>query len=174
MALLAYAVWSAKTYGKHHFELSFFVSLLRYPLIVLVHEALVVYLPYLLIVYCCRGAHGARANSIVALLVGMSGLSVVLALMNSGSLAHATAICDSLGENAPLDCLPKSTVSGLIFGASSYKQLVSWYVEHRNYLFTYLFCLLAAALAYLPIAPKIKSVFGNRLALSLLVLSVLS
>ncbi len=50
-AVLAFITWSAKTSEYKIFERMFYITLLLYPAVILTHEMLAIFLPYLLVVY---------------------------------------------------------------------------------------------------------------------------
>lgn len=173
LALLAYTVWSARACGTKRFEMAFLASLFVYPFIVLSHEALVVYLPYLLIVYASRPERRIRTTWIAAVLVGLSGLSLVSAMANNGSMAQAEAICASLGPYAPARCTLRGAIGWLFLEGGNTRLFVSMMARSISVFLVYGICIALAVLAYIPILNRIRTLLGNRPVSLLWMLSLL-
>lgn len=168
IALLAFIAWSARFHKIKTFETIFFLTLLLYPVVILSHEMLAVFLPYIIVIYILRVELNTKRVIIITFLVSLSLLSFVISFINSGSEEQVIAIINSLGKHAPtggaIQWLSRSTAYGM--------QTVLYSISEYHYIECYSFATLLSLVAYVPILDKLKSLFNNRLALLLVLLSI--
>ncbi len=173
-ALLAFTVWASKSFSHNTFERIFYLVLVLYPLVILTHEMLFIFLPYLLVVYfSVAGIKNGR--TIIAPLLVLSLLSFIVSIYYSGSAAQITEISNSLaregynlknGTVGAIDWLEKSTADG----ANALREIII----KDSYLIYYPLVLLLSLLAFIPVRKNLEFILKNKFHLYLILLSLFS
>lgn len=169
-ALLAFLVWIAKEKDQKAFEKIFYIILILYPAVILTHEMLFIYLPFLLVVYLSVIALNKKRVLLIFLLLIPSIVSFLATLYYSGTSAQVIEIFKSIEKvNYPItggaiSWLDKDTSYGIAQVIQS--------INEKNYLY-YIFLVFIAALAYIPINSRLKSITKNRLSLFLILISII-
>jgi hypothetical protein len=167
-AILAIVAWSARTHKQKKFECVFLGSLIIYPLAVLSHEMLAIFLPYIVAISFLRTNHTKIKMNIIISLVSLSVISFLASILNRGTAEQVVAICNSLGDYSPtfhgaISCLNTSVIQEM--------NTVFSYISRENFLEAY-FCALALSMvAYLPILNKAQSIIHNKPAFLLITIS---
>jgi len=174
-ALFAFFVYSAKFHSIKKLDKTFYLSLLLFSVLILVHEMLILFLPYFLIAYISKlGLNKKRFFKIIIFLIP-SLISFILCIYFKGKESHSIAIYESLSNlNYPIEKLDgQGAISYLNSSTSDGMRLVKESIYGINYLISYFLILVFATIAYLPIFHKLKKIFSNSYSLILGTLSVI-
>jgi len=170
IALLAFITWVVNVKDKKSFEKYFYVTLLFYPAIILTHEMLAIFLPYLLVVYVSVITITKRNMLLISLLLLLNIFSFLTAMQYSGEANQIKEILNSLsnanyviGEGA-ITWLSNSTSFGI--------NRVVEKLATDNYIFYFLNIILASV-AFIPLYQKIQDITKNKLTLLLIITSIL-
>jgi len=169
-AMLAYAVYSARSYDVERFKNVFYILLLLYPLVILTHEMLAAYLPYLLVVYISVIQLRKKEILKIFLLLLPSMISFFISMHYSGTTVQVEQIFTSL------TAANYSIVDGAIlwldktrsFGMS--KVINS--VKNEHYLLYYTHIIILSFVAYIPIRNHFNFIINNRLLKILVLISI--
>lgn len=171
-ALIAYLTWSAVAYTKKNFERILYISLILYPLIILSHEMLAFYLPYLIVIYFSVVPYSKNRLVKISILILPSLLSFAVSLYYSGMSHQIIAIRESL----------KDVDYQIILGSITWLDKTTEYavnqvlltIKNNSYLTFYLVTLLLALVAFIPVRTRFKPYFKNKLLFGLILLSIFS
>ncbi len=169
-ALLAFVTWSASAREYKTFEKIFYITLLFYPAVILTHEMLAIFLPYLLVVYLSVTTLTKKKLFIITLLLLPSIASFIVAIYYTGTSTQVAEITNSIArENYSIigggfDWIGKDTSYGIA-------QVIEHLKDH-HYAY-YIFVAAFALLAYIPIYGKLKLIIKNKLSLLLILISIL-
>ncbi len=169
LALLAFVVWAARTRDHKTFERIFYIVLLLYPAVILTHEMLAIFLPFLLVAYLSVIPLTRKKLFLILFLLVPSMGSFLIAVYYSGTSIHVVEIFNSIAKEAyPLTggaiaYLDKDSSYGV---AKVVKSLNNHYYAY------YILLVPLAALAYIPIRRRLKSITKNKLSLLLILTSV--
>jgi len=169
-ALLAFVTWSASAKEYKTFEKIFYITLLFYPAVILTHEMLAIFLPYLLVVYLSVTTLTNKKLLIITLLLFPSIASFIAAIYYPGTFTQVAEITNSIArENYSIigggfDWIGKDTSYGIA-------QVIEQLKDH-HYAY-YIFVAPLALLAYIPIYGKLKLIIKNKLSLLLILISVI-
>ncbi|MEN8215809.1 MAG: hypothetical protein ABFS56_05430 [Pseudomonadota bacterium] len=170
-AVLAFIVWSAKTSEHKIFEKIFYTTLLLYPAIILTHEMLAVFLPYLLIVYISVTNLTKNKIITIALFLLPSIVSFFVSIYYSGTTSQVTEIFNSIAREGytivggAIESIDKSATYG-------YGRVIKS-IDEKHYLIYYLQVLLFSLIAYIPIGQNLRLVFKQKLSIVLVLISIL-
>lgn len=171
-AILAFVVWNARTKDYHTFEKIFYIILIFYPAVILTHEMLAIYLPFLLVAYFSVVPLTKNKFFILILLLIPSIGSFLVAMDYSQvTSTQITEIFNSiLKENYPItggaiSALDKDTSYGISRVIND--------VNNKDYIY-YIVFIFFAAIAYIPIYEKLKAIFRNKFSLLLIFFSTIS
>lgn len=169
-SILAFTVWSANTYKGRKLENIFILILTFYPLIILCHEMLAIFLPYILIVYIVKIPLNKKRLLYLVPLLLISAYALWISINNHVDSSNISTIIKSLEVSGykpmkgAIDWLDKDLVYGI--------NIVKNKIETHSYIKIYFYVILLALLAFIPLFKKFKKLFKDRLILSLL-LSIL-
>jgi hypothetical protein len=170
LALLSFLVWASESLKPKSFTRVLLLVLAVFPLAVLSHEMLVLFLPYLLAVYFQREKPTAGKVPAIVALVFLSVLVLYFCVRYPGNPEQAAAIEKSLDfTNYPVE---GGAIAALAETAGEAIQGVAVKIRDFHY-FLYLFPLVFSLLAYIPVFGFSGKNPFNRLASSLVLLSVL-
>lgn len=170
LALLAFVVWTARTRDHKTFEKMFYIILLLYPAVILTHEMLAIYLPFLLVAYLSVVTLTKKKFFLILLLLIPSIGSFLVAIYYSGTSIQVIEIFNSIAkENYPLT---GGAISWLDRDSSYGIAQVTKRLNDQNYAY-YILLVPLAALAYIPIHERLKSITKNRLSLFLILISII-
>ena len=168
-ALLSVLVWVANTASFRRFRKVFGIMLLFYPLAVLTHEMLILFLPYLFIVYFIRDPFRKKNLRWQIPLLSLSLVALFASLLFPGTDGTATGISQSL------------LCRGVVVGADAVNWLrsdiqqsvmaVRYGITNGHFISIYTIVLILVGLGFLPLLPKIRALFENRAALFLFLFS---
>jgi hypothetical protein len=159
-ALLSILVWVANQCSEKVFKTAFIILLFLYPLVILTHETLAVFLPYFLILFFLKIPFCKRDIVWLIPLLSCSAGAALLAILNPGTEAGAATILSALefrgyrvdgGALAWLG-MPLHESMTRVRAASRAGHFLSIYGT---------VCLLVV-LGFLPLSPKIKQLFCRR------------
>jgi hypothetical protein len=169
LALLSFVVWTARTRDPKTFEKVFYIILLLYPAVILTHEMLAIYLPFLLVAYLSSVTLTRKKFFFILLLLTPSIVSFLVAIYYSGTSIQVVDIFNSIAkENYPLT---GGAISWLDRNSSYGIALVTKQLNEQHYAY-YILLVPLAALAYIPIHERLKSIAKNRLSLFLILISI--
>jgi len=95
-ALFALNSWSALVHDNKRFARMFYITLLLYPLVILTHEMLALFLPYLLSLYVVRSRPKGWGWIRLGLMLLPSGVAFVAAIHYAGTAQYSLDITHSL------------------------------------------------------------------------------
>lgn len=169
-ALLAFLVWVANKWKTEAVEGIFVVVLLLYPLVILTHEMLAVFLPYLLIVYCYRIPLTLKRSAYLIPLLSLSVGAFVVTLKYHGDHTVVQAIQHSLqaagytpGYGA-IDWIDKSVADA--------RERLALYLSHYNYYKIYFVTAVLTVLPFIPVFPLVKKILKQKINLLLFVVII--
>ncbi|MBL4819526.1 MAG: hypothetical protein JKY98_00855 [Gammaproteobacteria bacterium] len=168
-ALLSFVAWSSTRYQEKIFEKIVYGILLIYPLVILTHEMLAVFLPYIVAIYIVKLDLNVKRLVTLAVFISLSVVSFILALLYPGTHEQVTLIFDSLVdysvEGGAISWLDKSAS----FGYNHLRaEFLSW-----GSIAGFSFTLVLSSLAYIPITKKIHLLFHNQEARYLILFSLI-
>jgi len=170
LALLAFVAWSAKTRDYKIFEKIFYIILLLYPAVILTHEMLAIYLPFLLVAYLSVVPLTKKKFFFILLLLVPSIGSFLVAIYYSGTSIQVIEIFNSIAkENYPLT---GGAISWLDRDSSYGITQVINRLNDQHYVY-YILLIPLAALAYIPMYGGLKSIIQNKFSLLLILISII-
>lgn len=169
-AVLAFVTWSAKTKEHRSFEKIFYITLLLYPVVILTHEILAVFLPYLLVVYISMTSLTKRKLIIIFLILLLSIVSFAISIYYSGTANQANAIFNSLTrENYTVI---SGAISNLHETASDEFRKMIIKIKNDHYIY-YLLVVGFSLIAYLPLRRNLNYFIKNKLSLLMILISII-
>lgn len=174
IALLAFLAWTSVAKAPERLERSFAAIMLVYPLLVLSHEMLAVYMPYFIALYVQNQAFSWRLIGKLAGFVLPSFVAFAVAMSFPGSAETVAGICASLGKYAHPVCVHDGAIAWLQVGADFGNGLVSGRVENAYYIPVYIAATTVALLAFIPLAARIKLLWQSRLSVLCIAASILA
>lgn len=172
-AVLSFLVYARKHLHFKKFKIIFLLITLLYPAIILSHEMLFIFMPYIIAVYFI-GSSGnlLRKFTLTSLLALPSLVSFISCLIFSGSRDKVIAIRQSLSQlNYPIprggaiDALDDSLVNAV--------NTTGYYIINNSYIF-YIPIILLSLIAFMPISNKINDILKDRSAYFLILSSLLA
>ncbi|HIP24816.1 MAG TPA: hypothetical protein EYG79_14665 [Rhodobacteraceae bacterium] len=170
LALLTFTVWQAKTVERSRFKRRFFAILWLYPALVLSHEASIIWLPLLLVVYVHIFQASQPRWRMLMLAIVPSVLAFGLALWFRGDNQTVADILFSLREagflnfSAAIAALNDTPAQAMGFTAS--------FMQSGAYLYYYPQAVLLALLAFIPLRVRLSALVSP-LTLALFLLALL-
>ncbi|NOQ64671.1 MAG: hypothetical protein GQ582_09190 [Methyloprofundus sp.] len=170
VAILVFIVYLANLKDDKVFEKYFYRILLFYPLVILTHEMLAVFLPYIIAAYVIKNNGLTIEKSInIGLLLIPSIVSFIAVLYYSGNSLQVDEIFNSLAkanypvEGGAIDWLDK----GVSFGISALDHtLIDLSISD------FLIMVLVSFIAYIPIYKKVSIIIKNKPAFGLVMTSI--
>ncbi|PVV24479.1 MAG: hypothetical protein B6D78_01425 [gamma proteobacterium symbiont of Ctena orbiculata] len=171
LALFSSYVWLMLTTKPGTQKIASILVLLIYPVLVLSHEMLAVFLPYFLMLYFYKSEYFEKKDLFyVSIYVGLSVIAFLLALIYTGSEQHVSEICNSLKEHAAVNCESLGAIAALSESTGYGRDIVQSNIARNDYIWKYLICSLLALIAYIPIANRF-SIISSSAAVKMLFLS---
>ena len=171
-AILSYLVWSACITETKIFERTFYlVLIIIYPLVILSHEMLALFMPYLLVVYLSSTNMNLRKYILLSISLVPSLISLIVAIYYSGTAAHATEIFTSISKlgysvsGGAIDELGSNFMSAVNRISTAYS---FWHI------LSIIPVLALSVIAYRPVFSRIKIIFDTKLNLFLILLSIVA
>ena len=171
-ALLAFFIWTTQIRNKKWRQALIRALLLFYPVLILSHELLAIFLPYLLIVYFRQEGVSKKTTLSAALMVLPSFFVFLIVLANPGTTEQVQAICTSLGEHAPDSCDKDGGIESLSWTTAFAFKKVKYSIAHLSYIPLYIFVIFMSLMALLPIGYKVKSHLMTGISLLLFLVSI--
>lgn len=170
-ALLAFTVWFATVKEHKAFEKIFYLTLFLYPVVILTHEMLIVFLPYLLVVYFSVTALTKKKFLIILLLLVPSICSILVTIYYAElTTSQIAEIFNSISrENYALQ---GGAITWLDKDAYYLKNHLIELMELYHYKY-YLFIAVFSLVAYIPIYRKLKFITSNKVSLLLILMSLI-
>jgi hypothetical protein len=127
-----------------------------YPALILSHEALAVFLPYLLVIFVARTGTLQRPTVwVIIILLAFSVAALIVSVVNKGDNYQVAAICKSLAEYAPPSCESKNAIWWLSKSAEYGLNMVILRIKYYTYIELYTFATFFSLLAFFPIRNKL-------------------
>jgi len=169
-ALLAFIAYAAKTLEHKVFERILYLALLLYPAIILTHEMLAIFLPYLLVVYASVTDLTKKRIWIISCLLVPSIISFLVCIAYPVAPSQTTAILQSLTQAGyPID---SGAIAWLNIPTSYAVNEVIQITRQTHYFAFYVLVLLLALIAYLPLRKHLSFIFHKQLSLFLVTISI--
>ena len=168
-ALLALIVWSTTIKESKKFEKIFFTILFFYPLVILTHEMLAIFLPYLLAAFILSAKLNKKKNILICVLLLPSIIVFFVASHFSGTEIQVSTIFTSIAnENYKVSGGSISWLSkDAAYATSKVSEAIT--IRHFNH---YIFVTPLALIAYIPVYYDLKRLFKNKPVLWLLNASI--
>lgn len=170
-ALLASLTWSKLNLASRQHECLTLLALALYPLLILSHEMLAIFLPFVLIILLHRHRPDVKTNALAIVICIVSLLTFCLTILYPGTLAQELQIIASLKERG----FPMSGGAIDFLHAPPIRRLDKGILFHFGgyYLLTYLAVFLLSLIAYLPLRKPLSIFFTQPKSLGLLGISML-
>jgi len=170
-AILSFTVWSATLKDHKSFENFFYTTLLIYPAVILTHEMLIIFMPYLLVVYVMTIKLTKKKFFLITFLLIPSIFALLVTIYYSViTPSQVEEIFNSIArENY---ALKGGAIAYLDSDPSDLRGTLIRYLE----LYPYKYYVLIAAfslLAYIPISKKLGLLIKNKFSLFLILISLL-
>ncbi len=167
-AILAFIVWSANKFRDQKLEIIFIITLLFYPLLILTHEMLAIFLPYILIVYTLKIPINKRRLLYLVPLLSLSIFALLASILNHGDSSTVSSIINSLEV---VDYKPKEgAINALSWSLERGFTGVVNRIENSSYIKILTFNIFLSLLALIPLFPKYKQLFRNKIIIFLLLI----
>ncbi len=187
IVVLVFVAWSAISYKTKKFEKIFYLTLLAYPLLILSHEMLAIFLPYIVIVYVLKvDVTIKKVFTVIAFLIP-SLISFSFTVYYSGNEEAVVGIYNSLEEYGikisqstcsdrtpgffgPIDwlnCSIKTNMNDVSNHFLTFKKFFYWMIYSTG------LALALAFVAYIPILNELKKLFKQKLVLILFLISII-
>ncbi|MDQ6991141.1 MAG: hypothetical protein Q9M11_05360 [Mariprofundaceae bacterium] len=159
-ALLAFIAYAAKAYEHKVFEKIFYIALLLYPAIILTHEMLAIFLPYVLIVYISVTDLTKKRIWVIACMLVPSIISFFASSFYAVTPIQVTEILQSITQagyaidGGAIAWLDKPVAYGI--------NEVTQIVQHEPYITYYLLVLLLSCLAFIPLYKQMGALFHKK------------
>ena len=176
-AILSFIIWYAIKGGKSNFEKYFYFVLLFFPLVILTHEMLALFLPYLLVVYFSVFNITIIRVIKLSLLVGLSIVTSIIIFENKQLPEERTKIIyqSLINENYEfkhgLD--DRGAIYQLSEKSSYWRHRVKKAIKHNSYLYKYNFVLILSLVAFLPVLNKLYPLLLNKFSLFIFFVPIL-
>jgi hypothetical protein len=133
-----------------------------YPALILSHEALAVFLPYLLVIFVARTGTLQRSTVwVIIILLAFSVVALLVSVVNKGDSYQVAAICESLADYAPPSCESKYAISWLSKSTEYGLNKVIFHIKYYTYIELYTFATFFSLLAFFPIRNKLFLLFHD-------------
>lgn len=170
--VIAYVAWCHNRCPPMRFERHYYTVLLCFPLLILSHEMLIVFLPYLLMIYFSKFGLTARRAYLHLVFLSFSLLAFIATLVWHGDGATVTSICQSLGVSAPSACEQRGAIAWLQYSATDGGRFVFRKISNSDYLSGYALYLGLAILAFVPVSRRLQRFIHNPLLLILFLICI--
>lgn len=172
-SVLAIVAWSAGSIRRDRFERAMIIVLLAYPMVILAHEMLAVFLPYILAIYIGNKKLDRQLILRIGGLVTPSVIAFAMSLKYPGTAEQVVAICNSLEGYAPTNCHEGGAIGWLQRSAEHGLNKVYEKVQKYHYIESYLFATVLAAIAYIPISTRVRKLWSDTPLRILILISVI-
>ncbi len=168
-AILSFLAYAKTTYQKEKFERLFLVFLALYSLLILSHEMLAVFVPYLLILYLINNPLSSKKVTTLAVLALPLLASMLLSIYYKGSAEHNALILQTL-SNLGYPVSQGGAIAALSYPATH--GLTRVLEEINKYYFAYLSVAALSLLAFIPVWPSLRAVLKHKLSLIAILASI--
>ncbi len=173
MVVMSLVCWTAIVRDKKTFRKVLLACLAVYPLAILTHEMLAVFLPYLVAVWFLRLGFDRRDVPLLLLLLSPSIAALALASANPGDAFVVRDICTSLGNEAPPTCATSGAIAWLMAPSDVAAERAALYMTSDPFFWTHPVSIILVALAFVPLARGVLALLrdpwlGIPVALSLI------
>jgi hypothetical protein len=169
-SILAFTVWAANKCSPKRFEIIIYFILLFYPLVILSHEMLAIYLPYILIIYFLKVPLTKKRLLYLIALSSISMLTFLACINDHGSSSNIISIMKSLEIVGYEIYDDQGSIHWLDRSAAYTFNEVQYHLENSSFLTIYIFCSLMSLLAFIPLFQKIRQFLKNKIVLLLLLI----
>ena len=174
-ALLSFLAWSKCSLRQDLFERIFFIVLPSYALAVLSHEMLILFVPYLLILYIIGSKPSSKQYCLLAFCLIPALVSFMLCLYFKGTPVQVNAIFDILETtNYPIDRMGDASGDAAINWLGHPTQDgINWVRQYLGgRIGSYLVATALSLAAFLPILKILRVLFTDKLVMVLFSLSL--
>lgn len=171
IALLSFFCWKIKGNIQNNIDHSLYGILLIYPFVILSHEMLSVFLPYILATYFLHSAIKKRQLIIIFMLTLLSVVAFMITLNYIGRAEQINPILNSLA-NQGYPIAEGGAISWIGRDASFGFNIVIEKIKN-NYYWFYVVLLIFVLFAYIPIYKRIKLIFASPIPSTLIIASLI-
>jgi len=173
LAVMAMAAWASVCLSVRSFRLVMFGIFLTYPLLILSHEMLAAFLPYLVAIYAIRIKIGARELGILSLMLVPSILAFVFAVGYPATPELVNAMCQNLTSRYPDICRFNSAIDWLDKSPRYANEMLQERLRSARFLETYSLAIGLGCIAFIPIHRRFMSLTKYPLSAALIGISLL-
>jgi len=169
-AILSFIVWSATVRENKSFENFFYITLLVYPAVILTHEMLILFMPYLLVVYVMTVKLTKKRFLLVSFLLIPSIFALLVTIYYSTiTTSQVGEIFSSIARENYV--LTGGAIAYLDKDVSHLRSVLIGFMKLNHYEY---YGLIAAfsLIAYIPIRKKLSLITRNKLSLFLILTSL--
>ena len=152
LVFLAYTSYKS----KEQFIKSFYIILLIYPLLILTHEMLALFLPYFLIMFLLIEKDISRHILNIIILLSISLIAFVVAILNNThDVAQMNDMLKVIQSNYNVQ------PSGILWLSNNTSDTIAYTrnIIFKDYYVVYIFLLVIVSFAFIPIMKNIKDIF---------------
>ncbi|WP_353570426.1 hypothetical protein [Candidatus Albibeggiatoa sp. nov. BB20] len=175
-AFLSFIAWSRFSLDFQKFEKVFVLSLIVYPFVVLSHEMLFLFIPYIVLTYTFDKKINIKLIRFISILVFPSFLAFIFSVMHQGSIEHAAAIHQSLAD-AHYSMNKRGAIFALQYDAGYWAEKLNVFIEKKNYIYTYIISIGLSLAAFMPVRAQLQIILarwhGKALVVGSLIATVL-
>ena len=170
-AILSFIVWTATVKDNKSFEKFFYITLLIYPAVILTHEMMIIFMPYLLVVYVMTTKLTKKKFFRITFLLIPSIFALLVTIYYSEiTTSQVGEIFNSIArENYALN---GGAIAHLDKDVSYLRSVRRGLMELYHYEY-YVFIAAFSLLAFIPISQKLSLIAKNKFSLFLILISLL-
>jgi hypothetical protein len=170
-AILSFIVWASTLRDSRTFENFFYITLIIYPAVILTHEMLILFLPYLLVVYVMTISLTKKKFFLIALLLIPSIFSLGITIYYSTiSTIQVGEIFNSIAQENY--ALTGGAIAFLDKDVSDLRNVLIGYMKLNDYEY-YIVIVLFSLIGYIPIRKKLSLIIKNKISFFLIFISLL-
>ena len=171
-AILSFIVWSATVRENKSFENFFYITLLVYPAVILTHEMLILFMPYLLVVYVMTTKLTKKKFFRITFLLIPSIFALLVTIYYSEiTTSQVGEIFNSIArENYALN---GGAIAHLDKDVSYLRSVLRDNLSLGLNVPGYVFIAAFSLLAFIPISKKLSLIINNKFSLFLILISLL-
>ena len=173
-AVLSFIAWVRLRFPHQKFEKIFILTLIAYPLVILTHEILFLFIPYIVLIYTFDKPISLKLIRFIGLLILPSSLAFIFSVMHPGSIGNIIAIYQSLTDAGYSVSKQDGAILALQYGAKYWSKIVNSFIETRGYIYIYILFLGLSLVAFIPVRPQLQAVLAKSHGKALVVSSLIA
>ncbi|MBT8075730.1 MAG: hypothetical protein KJN61_04615, partial [Gammaproteobacteria bacterium] len=168
IALLAFIAWTANFSSRKCLRRTLLASMALYPAVILSHEMLAVFLPYLVIGYVSVSKLNYRTAWVICLAIIPSVIALLAVLSFPGDPEQLNGIINSLvAQGYPVEAW------GILWLGVDTNSGLATVREHLDHYYFFAVPLFLSLIAFIPVSGRLLVIFKNRINACLMLASLL-